>query len=167
MTSIQKYGKQFESLKKRQLSLTQCIGKDKTVLINARMSGIYRDIVEAEASYHSLLGCLGAMKKESHGKELELMTKDKQHIKFLENEKLVQSSYLEDYMKKNQVLQTQLIDCEMKLRQTQNKLNRVIQQKSKSKTMNKDNYENYAIENYASQTNVYQNRPELGNYHAG
>ena len=57
------------------------------------------------------------------------MKKDKQHIKFLENEKLVQSSYLEDYMKKNQVLQTQLIDCEMKLRQTQNKLNRVIQQK--------------------------------------
>lgn len=122
-TSIKKYGNQFETLKKRQFELTKTISQNYTnKSVKNGMNLIYRDIVQTEASYHSLFECLDVMKTESEGKELELITKDKQYIALLEKEKLFQSSYMEDYVKKIQTLQTELTDREMKLRQTQNKL---------------------------------------------
>ena len=56
------------------------------------------------------------------GKEFELMTKDKERILLLEKAKCLQSSHLEEYVKRNQSLQTDLVDREMKLRQALNEL---------------------------------------------
>lgn len=122
---IKKCGQQFGTLKKRQYKLTQCIGKEKIESIKVRMGALCRDITATEASYNELFSCLDVMKTESEGKELELITKDKAYIELLEKEKLVQSEYMEDYVKKNQTLQAALTDREMKLRQCQNKLDRI------------------------------------------
>ena len=51
------------------------------------------------------------------------MTKDKEYILSLEKAKCLQSSHLEEYVKRNQSLQTDLVDREMKLRQALNELN--------------------------------------------
>jgi len=68
----------------------------------------------------------------SETKEIDLIAKDKAYIELLEKEKLIQSEYMEDYVKKNQTLQAALTDREMKLRQCQNKLNRMRHVKPKN-----------------------------------
>lgn len=136
MASIKNYGHQFENVKKRQFNLTKTIGRDNYKSIKNNINDIYRDIVQTEESYHLLYECLDVMKTESEGKELELMTKDKHYIALLEKEKLIQSSYMEDYVKKNQKLQSKLTDSEMKLRQTQNRLNMMQQQSNYQQHLN-------------------------------
>merc|ERR1719471_1236655 len=97
---------------------------------------LYRDIVRGEDSYRALYESLDILKTESQGKELELMTRNKEYIALLEKEKFVQSSHLEEYVKKNQTLQLDLTDREMKLRQTQNELNHTKQPVSRLQNEN-------------------------------
>merc|ERR1712141_946557 len=62
---------------------------------------------------------------------LDVLTKDREYIDLLEKEKFTQSSHLEEYVKKNQTLQLDLTDREMKLRQAQNELNHLKQRITK------------------------------------
>eukprot|EP01083_Nonionella_stella_P284323 967894_1 len=122
MNGIKQYGAHYQRLKKRQINLTKCVGKEDHETFKIRMNDLYSDIMDTEASYHKLYEALDVMKTESQGKELDLITKDKEYILLLEKEKLFSSSHLEEYVKKNQTLQNDLTDREMKLRQTQNEV---------------------------------------------
>lgn len=66
------------------------------------------------------------------------MTRSKEQILRLEQEIQSKSSHLEEYVKKNQSLQLDLTDREMKLRQTQNEINFVKQKLSRSQSENGD-----------------------------
>jgi len=123
MTAIGKYGKLYQGLKTRQKNLIDCVGNEDTEILKIRMKDLYDDIVGAEGGYQDIREALDRMKIESQGKEFELMTKDKEYILSLEKAKCLQSSHLEEYVKRNQSLQTDLVDREMKLRQALNELN--------------------------------------------
>jgi len=123
MTAIGKYGKLYQGLKTRQKNLIECVGNEDTEILKIRMKDLYDDIVGAEGGYQEVYESLDRMKIESQGKEFELMTKDKEYILSLEKAKALQNSHLEDYVKRNQSLQTDLVDREMKLRQAMNELN--------------------------------------------
>lgn len=127
MAGIKGYGGQIQMLRKRQLNLTASIGRDSEETVKARMNDLYCDVVKAEESYNNIYQSLDVIKKESEGKELDVMKKNKEYILLLEKEKFVQSSHLEEYVKENQKLQLDLRDREMKLRQTQSKFNRIKQ----------------------------------------
>eukprot|EP01084_Bolivina_argentea_P166889 289716_1 len=127
MKNIKKYGKEYEILKKRQNNLIGAIGNEDNETIKIRMNDLYCDILKVETTYNILYDALDVIKTESQGKEFELMTKDKEYILLLEKEKFIQSSHLEEYVKKNQTLQLDLTDREMKLRQSQNQVNFIKQ----------------------------------------
>jgi len=105
MNEIAQYGELFQILQKK-----------------SKRNALHDDIMKVEQSYRALLECLDEMRTESEGKELQMMTRDKEYIAMLEDDKLVKESYMEDYVKKNQTLQTQFQDRDMRLRQAQNKL---------------------------------------------
>merc|ERR1719447_1795334 len=131
MVAIQDYGIQIQTLRKRQLNLTASVGRESEEEVMSQMNELYCDVVKAEECYNGIYQSLDAMKNESETKELEVMTKDKEYIDLLEKEKFVQSSHLEEYVKKNQTLQLDLTDREMKLRQAQNELNHFKQRIAK------------------------------------
>jgi len=130
MAEVKRAGELYEALKKRQLEMVE---KDKKA---GDAAALYDDIVRGEDSYRALYESLDILKTESQGKELELMTRNKEYIALLEKEKFVQSSHLEEYVKKNQTLQLDLTDREMKLRQTQNELNHTKQRVSRLQNEN-------------------------------
>merc|ERR1719203_2213329 len=131
MNAVKKYGEQFKELRRTQTELTTRIGVEDVDTLKLRMSDLTRDIKAAERSYNDVYESLDMMKTESQGKELEVLTKDREYIDLLEKEKFTQSSHLEEYVKKNQTLQLDLTDREMKLRQAQNELNHLKQRITK------------------------------------
>eukprot|EP00484_Ammonia_sp_Unknown_P004206 CAMPEP_0197075494 /NCGR_PEP_ID=MMETSP1384-20130603/211638_1 /TAXON_ID=29189 /ORGANISM="Ammonia sp." /LENGTH=520 /DNA_ID=CAMNT_0042514343 /DNA_START=60 /DNA_END=1622 /DNA_ORIENTATION=- len=136
MNSIKEYGEQYETLKKRQVNLTNCIGKEDDETLKIRMNDLYHDIVRAEQSYHALYTSLDIIKTESQGKELEVMTRSREQIAHLEQEVQSKASHLDEYVRKNQTLQLDLTDREMKLRQSQNQLNFMQQKLNRANTEN-------------------------------
>merc|ERR1719361_1783089 len=131
MNAVKKYGEQFKELRRTQTELTTKIGVEDAETLRLRMTDLTRDIKAAERSYNDVYESLDMMKTESQGKELEVLTKDREYIDLLEKEKFTQSSHLEEYVKKNQTLQLDLTDREMKLRQAQNELNHLKQRITK------------------------------------
>jgi len=131
MAAVKKYGDHFKALKQREADFAAAIGAEDADTLRLRMGDLSSDIFGAEQSYREIYEALDMMKTESQGKELEVMTKDKEYIDLLEKEKFVQSSHLEEYVKKNQTLQLDLTDREMKLRQAQNELNHFKQRIAK------------------------------------
>jgi len=107
MEGIRKYGAQLEALQKSQTDLAPSLAKSK------RMT----DMV---TGYKSMVEQLDVLKVQCQGDELERMTRDREYIALLEKEKDGYSSRLSEYNRRNQKLQ-------MKLRQTQNMLNRANQ----------------------------------------
>jgi len=138
MAEVKRAGELYEALKKRQMEMVdRDKDKDKDKKGDEGDAAVlYRDIVRGEDSYRALYESLDILKTESQGKELELMTRNKEYIALLEKEKFVQSSHLEEYVKKNQTLQLDLTDREMKLRQTQNELNHAKQRVSRLQNEN-------------------------------
>ena len=67
MNSIKKYGEQYQTLKKRQTNLINCIGKEDNETFKIRMNDLYHDITKAEESYNALFESLDIIKTESQG----------------------------------------------------------------------------------------------------
>jgi len=122
MESIGQYGAQFEALKAKQMQLMEAYQRK-----DGLMGEIYNDIERVEASYGRIYGSLDALANASQEKEVTLMSKNREYITLLEQEKTVSASHLEEYVKENQKLHSELADREMKLRQTQNKFYRANQ----------------------------------------
>jgi len=123
MESIGAYGAQFEELKGKQMRLMEAYQRK-----DGLMGEIYADIECAAASYGRIYGSLDVMAVASQEKEVRVMSKNREYISLLEGEKGVSASHLEEYVKENQKLHSELADREMKLRQTQNKFYRCNQQ---------------------------------------
>merc|ERR1712087_1007036 len=83
---------------------------------------------ELVKGYKGMVEQLDVVKVQCQGDELERMTRDREYIALLEKERNGHSSRLDEYVKRNQRLQTKLADRERKLRHTQNTLNRLNQQ---------------------------------------
>jgi len=122
MESIGHYGAQFEALKAKQMQLMDAYQRK-----DGLMGEIYADIERVEQTYGRIYSSLDQMAAESADKELTLMTKNREYIALLEQEKTVSASHLEEYVKENQKLHSEIADREMKLRQTQNKFYRANQ----------------------------------------
>lgn len=123
MDSIGEYGAQFEALKGKQMRLMEAYQRK-----DGLMGEIYADIEGAAQSYGRIYDSLDVMAAASQEKEVRVMSKNREYISLLEGEKTVSASHLEEYVKENQKLHSELADREMKLRQTQNKFYRCNQQ---------------------------------------
>merc|ERR1719245_1566291 len=97
------------------------------------------------------MACLDTMATESEGKELELMTKDKQCIALLEKDRLIQSSYKKELDKENRLLKKRLTESEMKLRQSQNESQMKFQRMRRG-----------AINIISNQVNYHCQKPQSG-----
>lgn len=141
MASIRKYGAMFDQVKKKHFNLTKCVGMEDVDTFKIRMNDLYDDIAHIEQSYHCLYESIDIIKTESRGKELELLTKNKAKIEWLEKENNAQSQHLDEYVKTNQKLQTELTDREMQLRQSYNSFNFIKQKLIRCQKENNNLYD--------------------------
>jgi len=125
LDSIGEYGAQFEALKAKQRRLMDIEAYQRK---DNLMAEIYSDIEAVAQSYGRIYESLDVMAAASQEKEVRVMSKNREYISLLEGEKTVSASHLEEYVKENQKLHSELADREMKLRQTQNKFYRCNQQ---------------------------------------
>jgi len=148
MDSLGEYGAQFESLKAKQRRLMEAYQRK-----DGLMGDIYADIEGVEASYGRIYNSLDAMASASQEKEVSLMSKNREYTSLLEQEKTVSASHLEEYVKENQKLHSELADREMKLRQTQNKCYRANQRCQRLM----DEHQRFVQMNHFNMNNIWNN----------
>merc|ERR1711933_701818 len=97
MALVKTFGEDLNALKKRQFELAQSIGTEDKHAFKIRMDALCRDMMQTQTTHGSLF---------DDQKQFELMTKDKKYIALLEDDKLVQGQNMEEYVRKNQALQS-------------------------------------------------------------